>query len=90
MLVEFENSSIRLKIPVGTGKDSEQHIIERDKPFDPAIFGLAHRCPGALSAAIDQLRLRAEILNNGDRRFVSHVADNLYAAIVAIRNSEEI
>lgn len=90
MLVEIRNSSIELGIPGGTGTAAEQYIIERDKPFDPAVFGLAHRYPGVLSKIIDQLTSQAEGLDNGNRGFVNHVAANLNAARLAIGNSEEL
>ena len=89
MSVEIRNTSIKLVIPVGTGIVPEQYIVERGKPIDPAVYGLAHREPEVLQNIIGQLRTQAEILNNGERRFVKHLADSLRSAITAIGNSEE-
>lgn len=89
MSVRIENTRIELNIPIQGGKVPEYYVVEKGKPIDPTLFGIPYRDPGALPGVIAQLRAQSLGLDNGKRKFAGCIADNLSAAIIAIRNSQE-
>ena len=89
MTVEVRNTSIELNIPIDGGKVLEHYVVEKGKRIDPQLFGIPYRDGGALPAIVGQLRTQALTLDNGRKRFADCVADNLNAAVLALRHQEE-